>query len=101
MTLRNSDKNLLTQSVLTNLVRSNNRGSNKSASIVGGSTRVSVENTVALYTTRSYIGDWGASTGANTTWWSGWAGRMVDDRQVLSETTRTQCILRRKKWSYS
>lgn len=57
--------------------------------------RVNVDNTVGVFNYRTYMWD----TGNYTTWWNGIAAFTVDQRQTLTEQTRTNAISCRTRWS--
>ena len=57
--------------------------------------RVVIDNTLAVYNYRTYMWD----TGVYTAWWNGVAAFTVDQRQTLTEQTRTNAISCRTRWS--
>ena len=57
--------------------------------------RVVIDNTLAVYNYRTYMWD----TGGYTVWWNGVAAFTVDQRQTLTEQTRTNAIACRTRWS--
>lgn len=97
MTLKNAFENVATDETLVDLVRANQRGSNRSARTIQNADRVSIENTVGMYVYRTYLWD----AGTYTTWWNVATINTVDQRQQLSETTRTSSILYRQRWTYA
>ena len=57
--------------------------------------RVVVDNTLGVYNYRTYMWDTGTYVG----WWNGVAAFTVDQRQTLTEQTRTNAISCRTRWS--
>lgn len=97
MALTNIFENVATENTLIDLVRANQRGSNRSARTIANADRVNVENVVTAYNYRSYLWD----AGSYATWWASHSTNNVDSRQQLLETTRTNAIFYRQRWSFT